>query len=179
MISFWNPKVYNPQNSIVNQKREFKMGENVQVQISGIAQVGTPYGPTPALMLEDPRERVLLIVIGEFEASSIAVALQGIKLPVPNTHDLLMTILGELNARVKRGEVYDIQANRFLAKLVLEVSGEEKEIECRPSDVIALTVRAGAAIYVSENVMERASVEKSALLREKEKEESEFKEGLE
>jgi len=153
------------------------MEENVQVQISGIAKVGTSYGPTPALILEDSRERVLLIVIGELEASSIAMALQGIKLPIPNTHDLLMTILNELNARVKRGEVYDIQANRFLAKLVLEVSGEERVVEGRPSDVIALTVRAGATIYVSESVMQRASIEKSVLLRGEEK--SEFDENLE
>ncbi len=149
------------------------MGENVHVQVSGIAQIGTPYGPTPALLLEDAKERVLVVVIGNFEASSIASALQGIKLPMPNTHDLMMNILYELNVKVLRGEVYDIQENRFLAKLVLEVAGKEKEIEGRPSDIIALSVRAGAFIYVAEEVMKKASIEKSVLLKAGEETEAE------
>ncbi|RLI05787.1 bifunctional nuclease family protein [Candidatus Bathyarchaeota archaeon] len=141
------------------------MGENVQVQVSGIAQINTPYGPAPALLLEDAKERILVVVIGHAEASSIATALQGVKLPIPNTHDFMVNILDELQAKIKHGEVYDIQANRFLAKLTLEVSGEEKIIEGRPSDIIALTVRTGAVMYVSEEVMEKASIEKSVLLK--------------
>ena len=142
------------------------MEEPTKVQIYAIAQINTPYGPAPALLLEDERERVLVIVIGNFEASSIMAALQGIKLPAPNTHDFMMSVLRELNVTVKRGEVYGLQANRFLGKIVLDVSGEEREIEGRPSDVIALTVRAGATIYVAEKVMKETSVEKSALMKE-------------
>jgi len=140
--------------------------ESIKVRIYAIAQIRTPYGPAPALLLEDERERVLVVIIGNFEASSIAAALQGIELPAPNTHDFMINVLRELNVTVKRGEVYDLQANRFLGKLILDVSGEEREIEGRPSDIIALTVRAGANIYVAKKVMEETSVEKSALVKE-------------
>ncbi len=61
------------------------MEEFVKVQISGFAQVNTPYGPTPVLLLEDDVERILVIVIGEAEASSIAAAVRGFQPPVPNT----------------------------------------------------------------------------------------------
>ncbi|MGP3667093.1 MAG: bifunctional nuclease family protein [Candidatus Bathyarchaeota archaeon] len=144
------------------------MEEFVKVQISGIAQVNTPYGPASALLLEDSRERILIIIVGDIEASSIAAAIRGIQLPVPNTHDFMMKVLDGLNIKVKKGEVYDLQSNRFLAKLIVESSKGEVEVEGRPSDIIALTVRAGADIYVAENVMERASIEKSALLKETE-----------
>jgi len=146
--------------------------ESTKVQIYGIGQVKTPYGPVPALLLEDDRERVLVVIIGNFEASSIAAALQGFKFPAPNTHDFMMNVLKELNATIKRGEVYGLQENRFLAKLVLDVSGEEIEIEGRPSDVIALTVRAGVRIYVAEKVMKETSVKKSTLMKGTEKNEN-------
>ncbi|MBS7635046.1 bifunctional nuclease family protein [Candidatus Bathyarchaeota archaeon] len=70
------------------------MKEFVKVQISGFAQVNTPYGPTPVLLLEDDAERILVIVIGEVEASSIAAAVRGFQSPVPNTHDFMMIRIG-------------------------------------------------------------------------------------
>lgn len=146
------------------------MEEFIKVQILDVVQVDTPYGPTSALLLEDKSERVLVIFIGEMEASSIIVALRNIQLPVLNTHDFMMKVLNELNVKVKSGKVYDIQSNRFLAKITLKSGEKEFEVEGRPSDIIALTVRAGAEIYVAEDVMERASIEKSALIEKSEKE---------
>lgn len=144
------------------------MEENVKVHVSGFAQVNTPFGPTPVLLLEDERERVLPIVIGGAEASSIALALSGVHPPVPNTHDFMMKLLTEANIRVKRGEIYGLQSNRFLAKITVETGMGEVTIDGRPSDIIALVVRAGADIYVAEKVMEAASTEKAALMRETE-----------
>lgn len=144
------------------------MEENVKVHVSGFAQVNTPFGPTPVLLLEDDKERVLPIVIGGAEASSIALALSGVHPPVPNTHDFMMRLLNGVNVRVKRGEIYDLQSNRFLAKITIESESGEVVVDGRPSDVIALAVRAGADIYVTERVMEMASTEKSALMRESE-----------
>ncbi|MEM1997215.1 MAG: bifunctional nuclease family protein [Candidatus Bathyarchaeia archaeon] len=144
------------------------MEESVKVQVSGIAQVDTPYGLTPVLLLEDDRERVLVIAIGGAEASSIAAAMRGFQSPVPNTHDFMMKVLSEVNVRVKRGEIYDLQSNRFLARLIVESGGGEIRVDGRPSDIIALTVRAGADVYVAEEVMKEASVEKSVLMREPE-----------
>ncbi|MBS7624936.1 bifunctional nuclease family protein [Candidatus Bathyarchaeota archaeon] len=149
------------------------MDESVKVHVSGIAQVGTPYGMAPVLLLEDDRERVLPVIIGMTEASSIATAMRGIQSPVPNTHDFIMRLLNEVNVRIKRGEIYDLQLNRFLARMIVESGGGEISVEGRPSDIIALTLRAGVDIYVSENVMKEASIEKSALLRESEHTETE------
>jgi len=142
--------------------------EFVKVRVSGVAQVDTPFGPTPILLLEDDRERVLVIAVGGVEASSIALALSGVRPPVPNTHDFMKDILDEINIKVKRGEIYDIQSNRFLARVILESGKGESTINGRPSDIIALAVRSGADIYVTEDIMQRASIEKSALLKEKE-----------
>ncbi|MEM1553063.1 MAG: bifunctional nuclease family protein [Candidatus Bathyarchaeia archaeon] len=144
------------------------MGDFVKVQVSGLAQVNTPYGPTPVLLLEDDRERVLVIAIGGAEASSIAAALGGFRLPVPNTHDFMMNMLDEINVKVKRGEIFDLQANRFLARIIIESGGNEVKIDGRPSDIVALTMRAGADMYVAEDVMKEASIKKSELLKESE-----------
>jgi bifunctional DNase/RNase len=146
------------------------MEENVRVNISGVAQVDTPFGPTPVLLLEDSRERVLVIVVGASEASSIATALSGVEMPVPNTHDFMMKVLEGVNVRVKRGEIYDLQSNRFLARITVESNMGEITVGGRPSDVIAIAVRAGAEVYVTEDVMKRASIDKSSLLREGERE---------
>jgi len=145
--------------------------EFVKVRVSGVAQVDTPFGLTPILLLEDDRERVLVIAVGGAEASSIAIALSGEHLPAPNTHDFMKDILDEMDVKVKRGEIYDIQSNRFLARVILESGKGESTISGRPSDVIALAVRSGADIYIAEDVMQRASVEKSTLLKKSEEEE--------
>jgi len=149
------------------------MEEAVKVQVSGIAQVNTSYGPMPVLLLEDDRERVLVISIGGMEASSIAAAIRGFRSPVPNTHDFMIRMLDKVNVRIKRGEIYDLQENRFLARIIVESSGVEVEVDGRPSDIIALALRASADMYVAENVMKEASIEKSELLKESSKEESE------
>lgn len=152
------------------------MEEFVKVRVSGVAQVDTPFGLTPVLLLEDDKERVLVMAIGSAEASSIAVALSGAALPVPNTHDFIKNILDEINVEVKRGEIYGIQSNRFLARVILRSDRGESTVNGRPSDVIALAIRSGADIYVTEDVMQKASVEKSTLLEESEEEGKETEE---
>jgi bifunctional DNase/RNase len=148
------------------------MEESVKVQVSGIAQVNTSYGPMPVLLLEDDRERILVIAVGRMEASSIAAAVRGFRSPVPNTHDFMMKILEKVNVKVKRGEIYDLQENRFLARIIVESSGVEVEVDGRPSDIIALALRASADMYVTERVMKESSIEKSEILKEPSKEES-------
>jgi len=147
------------------------MEESVGVRISGIVQVDTSYGPAPALLLEDDRERILLMLVGGAEALSIATAVRGIHPPVPNTHDFMMKVLDGVNVRVKRGEIFGLQSNRFLARIIIESGGGEVTVEGRPSDIIALAIRAGANVYVAEDVMREASIKKSELLERAEKEE--------
>jgi len=146
------------------------MEESVKVQISGIARVNTSFGPTPALLLEDDRERVLVMLVGGAEALSIASAVRGIQPSVPNTHDFMMKVLNGVNVKVKRGEIFGLESDRFLARITVESKKGEVIVEGRPSDIIALALRAGVNIYVTEDLMKKVSIEKSELLREAEKE---------
>jgi len=150
------------------------MEESVRVQVLGIARVSTSYGPMPVLLLEDDGERVLVIAIGGMEASSIAAAARGFQSPVPNTHDFMIKVLDKVNVKVKRGEIYDLQENRFLARIIVESGGVEVKVDGRPSDIVALTLRANADIYVAESVMREASIEKSELLKEESEESEEY-----
>ncbi len=101
-------------------------------------------------------ERGVPIFIGAAEAQAIALQLQGVKVPRPLTHDLLKNVLDYLECRVKRVEVRDIRDGTYYGRLVLEMDAHDMEIDCRPSDAIALALRSACPIYVDEKVMEEA-----------------------
>ena len=101
-------------------------------------------------------KRVLQIFIGAAEAQAIAIHLNGVEIPRPLTHDLLKNILDFMEVRVVRIEVCDLKEGTFFAKLVLDSDGEEIEVDCRPSDAIALALRCEAPVFVAENVMDEA-----------------------
>ena len=106
----------------------------------------------------DTDKRTLPIFIGATEAQSIALHLDHVTVPRPLTHDLLKTVMDNLECRMKRAEICALQENTFFAKLILEWNGVESEIDARPSDAIALALRFTAPIYVAEEVMETAGV---------------------
>src|SRR3989338_6982242 len=106
------------------------------------------------VLKEKNGDRQFPIVIGFLEASSIKMRLSGIEVPRPMTHDLLISTIEGLEATMVRLVIDKLVDNTFHAKLVLETSGaEERLIDCRPSDGIAVAVRAGAPIYVEEEVL--------------------------
>ncbi|MBI2171587.1 MAG: bifunctional nuclease family protein [Chloroflexi bacterium] len=110
------------------------------------------------ILKEKGSDRYLPIWIGPAEADAIAVKLQGVLVPRPLTHDLLGSVIASLGARLVRIVVSDLQNDTFYAKLGLQVNGNTVEIDSRPSDAIALAVRAQAPIYVEESVLEKAGV---------------------
>lgn len=110
------------------------------------------------ILKEKDTERYLPIWIGPSEADSIAVKLQDVAVPRPLTHDLLRSVIAALGASVDSIIVSDLKNDTFFAKLILNVDGESLEIDSRPSDAIALAVRAGVPIYADESVLERASI---------------------
>ena len=87
---------------------------------------------------------------------AIAIKVNSVKLPRPLTHDLLKQLLDCLECRLLRVEVCDLKEGTFFAKLILERDGMRTEMDCRPSDAIALALRIQTPIYVAENVMEEA-----------------------
>ena len=103
-------------------------------------------------------KRTLPIFIGAPEAQAIALHLNRVAVPRPLTHDLLKTIMDNLECRMMRVEICALRENTFFAKLLLEWNGVESEIDARPSDAIALALRFTAPIYVAEDVMEAAGV---------------------
>ncbi|KGQ22927.1 bifunctional nuclease family protein [Thermus filiformis] len=108
-------------------------------------------------------DKLLPIVIGPLEAHHIMVALQGEKPPRPLTPDLLLSVMEMLQARLKRVEITDLKDGTFYARLILEHRGIELEVDARPSDAMALALRAGAPIFVTEEVVEKAGVEEASL----------------
>lgn len=98
--------------------------------------------------------RLLPIVIGIFEAEAIRIKVKGMKIDRPLTHDLLRDALEQLGARVEKIVIDNLEKGTFFAKLVLRtVAGEEVRVDARPSDAIALALRADAPIFVEEDVL--------------------------
>ncbi len=103
-------------------------------------------------------ERYLPIWVGPFEAESITVALQEVEMSRPLTHDLMKNLFGYFNARIVRVEIVNLKEDIFFGTIVAEVNHKEIEIDSRPSDAIALAVRAHVPILVSTDVMDAAGV---------------------
>ena len=103
-------------------------------------------------------ERYLTIWVGPYEAEAITVALQEIEKVRPLTHDLIKNIFGAFNARVTRVEIIKLQDDIFYGNIVAEVDGREINVDSRPSDAIAIAVRAHVPIFVHTSVMEAAGM---------------------
>lgn len=103
-------------------------------------------------------DRHLPIWIGEFEAQAIVLEMQGMTPQRPLPYDLMMTMLGELDSNVARVIINDLSHDIYYARIVIEQGGEFKEVDSRPSDAIAVAVRAHCPIFVDESVMDRAGV---------------------
>jgi uncharacterized protein len=115
--------------------------------------------PTRVVFLKEvQRERYLPIIIGVPEADAIAIKLQNADVPRPLTHDLLSTMIETLGGRVTRIVVNDLQDETFFARIILDVDGRHVEVDSRPSDAIALAVRAGVPIFVEDAVLEKSAI---------------------
>ena len=112
---------------------------------------------TPVVLLQGKRDRrPLVMAIGQFEANGIAIALRGVTPPRPLTHDLFLTVLGDLRASLQRIVVTDLRDDVFYAQIHLAASGGPLTIDSRPSDAIALALRARVPILVEDRVFDKA-----------------------
>jgi len=110
------------------------------------------------MLKEKMAERYLPIWIGPAEADAIAVKLQGVTVPRPLTHDLLRTVINTLGATINSIIVSDLKNDTFFAKVILNVDGGQMEVDSRPSDALALAIRAEVPIYAEEAVLDKASI---------------------
>jgi len=117
-------------------------------------------GKQPIVLLKTADgNKFLPIWIGHPEAAAILMKLQGASTPRPMTHDLLTSMLGELDAQVVRITVTELRENTFHASITIQQNGTEIEVDSRPSDAIALAVRAEAPIYADDRVIEESAIE--------------------
>lgn len=110
------------------------------------------------ILRERDAERYLPIWIGIYEAESITIALQEVEVARPLTHDLLKNVFRELDARIIRVEVVALRDDTFYGNIVVERDGQTLNIDSRPSDALAIAVRAHVPILVSRTVMDSAGI---------------------
>lgn len=126
------------------------------VDISGIAIDVNTGAPLIVLREQDEPHRLLPIFIGAPEASAIAIAATGQRTPRPLVHDLMSTVIASLEGKVEGVEVTELQDGTFYAAINLSGPAGSHWVDSRPSDALALAVRTGAPVFVSEAVLDEA-----------------------
>jgi len=127
----------------------------IKMKVTGLTI--DPLTNTPIVILKDMQEKKAIpIWIGLFEASAIATELEKITFSRPMTHDLLTDILRVLGVEVTKIEINDLRNNTFFANICLVKDGKNLVIDARPSDAIAIALRANAPIFVDDKVIEKS-----------------------
>lgn len=131
--------------------------EMIEVQIDSVrVHLMTPQRLVVLKQMDS--ERYLPIWVGPYEAEAITVALQEVEMVRPLTHDLLKNVFGAFNARITRIEIVKLQNEIFYGSIIAELNGTEVQVDSRPSDAIALSVRAHVPILVHSSVMDEAGI---------------------
>jgi bifunctional DNase/RNase len=130
------------------------------VKMSVRALVVDPATNSPVVILARAEEKIYLpIWIGVCEANAIAINLEGVKVPRPMTHDLIGTLIRDLGFTLDHVLIHSLDDSVFLASVHLsDTNGEVREVDARPSDAIAIALRAGVDVLVDRRVLERAVV---------------------
>jgi bifunctional DNase/RNase len=125
-----------------------------------MAVVVDPRTQTPTVLLRSKRDgRQLAMTIGPAEATGIAVPLQGVTPPRPLTHDLFLTLFGRLNVSLTRVVITDLREDIYYATVHLRGSGGDLALDSRPSDAIALAIRAKVPVLVEDRVFDKAGLD--------------------
>ena len=127
----------------------------IEMTIKGL--MVDPITNMPIIILRDREgQRVLPIWVGPFEANAIALQIENVSTPRPMTHDLLKNVIHDLKAVIQKIVVSDLKENTFYALIYLTVNGEAVAVDARPSDAIALALRARVPIFVEDSVIDHA-----------------------
>jgi uncharacterized protein len=130
----------------------------IELELVGV-RVELPHNQPIVLLKESSGERFLPIWVGAVEATAIAFALQGVVTARPMTHDLMRDLLSGLSVSVDRIVVTELREGTFYAEIQMTADGESVAVSSRPSDAIALAVRATAPIFADESVLAEAGIE--------------------
>jgi bifunctional DNase/RNase len=133
--------------------------QKVRLTVKGLSYSERQTGAYALLLAEEQGERKLPIVIGGFEAQSIAIALEkAVSPPRPLTHDLFKNVLGTFQVMIKEVVIHKIKDGVFYASIIAERNGKQEVIDARPSDAVALAVRYVCPIFTSEDVLNKAGM---------------------
>lgn len=130
--------------------------DKIQLVVLGLSASPTGNNAYALILKEVDGDKRLPIVIGSFEAQSIALEMEGVIPPRPMTHDLIKHIIEGFGASIVEVHIDDLNEGTFYAKLIFDMVGTE--IDCRPSDAIALAIRFNCPIYVNSDILEEVGV---------------------
>ncbi len=133
------------------------MSEMVEVTIDSV-RVSLMSAQRLVVLRDMNADRYLPIWVGPYEAEAITVALQEIEIARPLTHDLLKNVFAAFNAQIRRVEIVALREEIFFGNIVVEAAGQTINVDSRPSDAIALAVRAHVPILVDPSVMTQAGI---------------------
>lgn len=148
------------------------MGKMIECIIDSI-RVSLTNQDRITVLKEKEAERYLPIWMGVPETDSITIALQGVAIARPITHDLLISIMNALDIHLESCEITNLENDTFYANLVLDQNGIKKIIDSRPSDAIALAIRAKAPIFVDEDILDAVGIRPEDVLPQTPEEEQE------
>jgi len=130
----------------------------IKLNVLGISYSQTQSGAYALVLTEEDGERRIPIIVGGFEAQSIAIQLEGLKPPRPLTHDLFMNFAKSFHIDLIEVNIYKLEEGVFYSKLLCDNGDQKISIDTRTSDAIALALRFKCNIYTTEEIMERAGI---------------------
>ena len=130
----------------------------IKLNVVGISYSQTQSGAYALVLTEENGDRRIPIIVGGFEAQSIAIQLEGLKPPRPLTHDLFMNFAKSFHIELLEVNIYKLEEGVFYSKLLCDNGDQKISIDTRTSDAIALALRFKCPIYTTEEIMERAGI---------------------
>jgi bifunctional DNase/RNase len=132
--------------------------KRVKLKVMGISYSQTQSGAYALILLEENGERRIPIIIGGFEAQAIVIKLENLDPPRPLTHDLFKKFADEFNISITEVMIYKLEEGVFFSKLVCSNEQKSYSIDSRTSDAVAIALRFGCPIYITEEILEKAGI---------------------
>jgi bifunctional DNase/RNase len=132
--------------------------KRVKLKVLGISYSQTQSGAYALILVEENGERRVPIIIGGFEAQAIVIKLENLDPPRPLTHDLFRSFASEFNISIIEVMIYKLEEGVFYSRLLCNSGEKELSIDSRTSDAVALALRFGCPIYITEEILEKAGI---------------------
>jgi len=132
--------------------------KRVKLKVMGISYSQTQSGAYALILLEENGERRIPIIIGGFEAQAIVIKLENLDPPRPLTHDLFKKFADEFKISITEVMIYKLEEGVFFSKLVCSNNEKTYSIDSRTSDAVAIALRFGCPIYITEEILDKAGI---------------------